>query len=158
MNTKRKKYIVIIVLIAAAVATAVLGLIAPNYIDNLLIFMVGGAMCWIAVDTTVTTYGCREKVTALFVDYGFEQYKAHVTSSPIFTYTYRGRQYTEESAECLSQRYALKHFRKGATYTVYISAKNPALVKIGRRMRLWDALLLLLGLAVMTLSVVSVFL
>ena len=130
---------------------------APTYLDNYLILIVGGIMCALAIVTTADTYRCKEQVSATLVNYGFEQFKAHVTSSPIFTYRYQGQIYTTACAEVLSQRNVLKHYKEGETYTVWLCKKDPAFIKLKRRVRLFDILLFLLGLAIMALSIISVF-
>ncbi len=79
--------------------------LVPACFDNFLIFLAGCILCWISTRLMVDTYRCKEKVSAKLIDYGFEQFKAHVTSSPVFTYEYQGKTYKTSSTECLSQRY-----------------------------------------------------
>lgn len=126
-----------------------------EYIDNILIFLLGAIMCYIAIDTTIATYRCREQVSAVMISYGFERFKAHVVCSPIFRYTYQGKEYAEQAAESFSRRYALKHFREGESYTVYLSAQKPAFFKTRRRVRVFDVALCLSGVALIDLAVVT---
>ena len=129
-----------------------------TYWKSFWLFVVGSIMCWCSINIMITTYRCKEKVSAILVNYGFEQFKAHITSSPIFTYEYKGKTYTTKCADCLSQRYVLRHYKEGETYTIYLDEKNPSFIKPIRRIRLFDIILFLLGLTVIILSIVSVFL
>lgn len=114
-------------------------------------------MCLVSVITTVSTYRCKTSVPAILVSYGFEQFKAHITSSPILTYSFQGKTYTTSCDETFSQRYVLKHYEEGKTYTAYLCEKNPSFIKLERRIRPFDLGLFLLGLAIMTLSIVTIF-
>ena len=127
--------------------------LAPAYFDNFLIFWIGCSLCWISIRPIVATYRCKEKASAKLIDYGFEQFKAHLTSSPVFTYEYQGKVYRTSAAECLSQRYALKHFKEGEIYTIYFSKGNPSFIKLSRSVRPVDIILLIIGMAMVILSV-----
>ncbi len=130
---------------------------APSYIEDFLVFILGIVILSNAVTLILKTYRCKERVSALLVDYGFEQYKAHITSSPLFKYTYQGKEYTQNAAECLSQRYVLKHFKEGEMYIVYISPQNPTFLKIKRHIRIFDLILCLFGAAMIISSILSIF-
>lgn len=120
--------------------------LAPTYLDNYLIFIVGSVMCTLAIVTTAATYKCNKQVPATLVSYNFEQFKAHITSSPVFTYRYQGQTYTTACAEALSQRYVLKHYKEGEAYTVWLCEDNPTFIKLNRRVRLFDIIVFCLAL------------
>ena len=107
--------------------------------------------------TTIDTYRCKIQVSATLVSYGFEQFKAHTTSSPILTYCFQGKTYTTACAEIFSQRYVLKHYEQGKAYTAYLCEKNPSFIKLKRGIRPFDLGLFLLGLAIMALSIITIF-
>lgn len=157
-DKKRKYYFIGAGVLLFTVGMALLSFLAPAYLESFLIFSVGATMCGMSVSITADTYRCKEKVSAVMVDYGLEQFKAHVTSTPIFTYQYQGIAYTTKCAESLSQKYVLQHYRVGEVYAVYLSPKNPSFIKLTRRIRLFDAVLLLLGLAAVVLSIEAAFL
>ncbi len=157
-NNKRKYYFIGAVLFLLATCAVLIYFLAPTYLGSFFVFVVGGVMCWCSISIMIATYSCKEKVSAILVNYGFEQFKAHITSSPIFTYKYKGKTYTTKCADCLSQKYVLKHYKEGETYTIYLSEGNPSFIKPIRRIRLFDIILFLLGLTIIILSIVSVFL
>ena len=157
MKNKRKYWLIGVGVFLFAVCTLLIYILAPAYLDVFLFFFVGCVLCAVAIDLIVITYSCKEKVFAVLVDYGFEQFKAHVTSSPIFTYQYQGKTYTTSSAECLSQRYVLKHYKEGETYTIYISPKNPSFFKMQRKIHIINIALFLIGSALVILSIYSAF-
>ena len=80
----------------------VLYFVAFNDIESFSLFTIGIVVLIFGVALILNTHRCKEKISALLVDYGFEQYKAHITSSPIFKYTYQGKEYTQKAAESLS--------------------------------------------------------
>ena len=131
--------------------------LAPTYLGNYLMCIVGSIMCLLAALTTVDTYRCKIQVSATLVSYGFEQFKAHTTSSPILTYRFQEKTYTTACAEIFSQRYVLKHYEEGKVYTAYLCEKNPSFIKLKRRIRLFDLGMFLLGLAMIALSILSIF-
>ena len=158
MNRITKSIIAGTALLLLITGAILIDVLAPAYLDNYLVFIVGGVLCALAISTTVDTYQCTQRVSATLVSFGFEQFKAHITSSPVFTYQYQGQTYTASCAECLSQRYVLKHYKEGESYTIYLSPKNPTWIKSQRKIRIFDVVLCLIGCAMMTLSVISVFL
>ena len=91
-------------------------------------------------------------------DYGFEQYKAHITSSPIFTYRYKEQNDETKSAECFSRRYVLKRYKEGESYTIYLSKKDPSFIKITRRVHMLEIVLFIIGLTFMIISIIEYFL
>lgn len=131
--------------------------LAPTYLGNYLICIVGGIMCLLATVNTIDTYRCKIQVSAILISYNFEQFKAHTSSSPVLTYHFQGKTYTTACAEIFSQRYVLKHYEQGKAYTAYLCEKNPSFIKLKRRIRPFDLGLFLLGLAIMTLSIVTIF-
>lgn len=155
-SKRRNYYFIGVGLVLLAIGIALLHFFAPAYTESVVAFLVGGIMCGVAISIIAVTCNCKERVAAVLIDYGFEQFKAHITSSPIFTYRYQGKIYTTKSAECLSQRYVLKHYKKGKSYTIYISSKDPSIIKLTRRVRMHELLLFMLGLAIMILSIVSI--
>ena len=157
-NNKRKYYLIGSGLFLLIVCVCLIYFLAPTYLENFLISVVGGIMCWCSISMTTTTYRCKEKVSAKLINYGFEQFKAHTTSSPVFTYQHQGKTYTTSAAECLSRRYVLKHYKEGETYTIYISEKDPSFIKTRRHIRIFDLVLFLVGLVIIVLSIVSIFL
>jgi hypothetical protein len=158
MKSKRKYYFIGTVIFLFVLATILICIFMPEYLDSFLVFTVGCVLCGVAIVLTVDTYSCKEKVSAVFINYGFEQFKAHITSSPVFTYQYQGKTYTSSAAECLSQRYVLKHYKEGEIYTIYVSEKDPSLIKTRRHIRIFDLALFLVGVVIIVLSVVSIFL
>ena len=158
MKNKQKYYFIVAGVVLFAICTILLYILAPSYLDNFFVFAVGCVLCSVAVDLTVNTYACKEKVSAVFINYGFEQFKAHITSSPVFTYQYQGKTYTSSAAECLSQRYVLKHYKEGESYTIYIFEKDPSFIKTRRHIRIFDLVLFLVGLVIIVLSIISIFL
>ena len=157
MKNKRKYWLIGVGVFLFAVCTLLIYTLALAYLDVFLVFFVGCVLCAVAIDLIVKTYSCKEKVFAVLVDYGFEQFKAHVTSSPIFTYQYQGKTYTTSSAECLSQRYVLRHYKEGETYTIYISPQNPSFFKTQRKIRIFDIALFLIGSAIAIFSIYIAF-
>ena len=158
MKNKRKYWLIGVGVFLFAVCTLLIYILAPAYLDVFLVFFVGCVLCAVAIiDLIVITYSCKEKVFAVLVDYGFERFKAHVTSLPIFTYQYQGKTYTTSSAVCLSQRYVLKHYKEGETYTIYISPKNPSWFQTQRKIRIFDIALFLIGSAIAILSIYIAF-
>ena len=91
------------------------------------------------------------------VSYGFEQFKAHITSSPIFTYTYEGKIYKGSAAESLSQKYALKHYKEGETYTVYLMKKNPKYFKLSRKIHALELSLFAIGVSLIVAGATLLF-
>ena len=158
MKSKRKYYFIGFGIVLLALAAFLLYFLAPVYLDSFFLFAVGCILCGSAVSLVISTYRCKEKVTAVLTDYGFEQFKAHVTSHPTFTYQYERRIYTTTAAESFSQRYILKNFKKGEAYAIYVSPQNPSFIKIRRQIRIFDILLFSFGLAAIVFSIVSVFL
>lgn len=140
-----------------AVGALLFLLLAPTYLGNYLICIVGGIMCLLATVNTIDTYRCKIQVSAILISYNFEQFKAHTTSSPILTYCFQGKTYTTACAEIFSQRYVLKHYEQGKAYTAYLCEKDPSFIKLKRSIRPFDLGLFLLGLAIMTLSIVTIF-
>ena len=157
MKSKRKYWFIGVGVVLFAICTFLVYIFAPAYLDVFLFFAVGCVICVAAISLIVLTFSCKEKVSAVLVNYGFEQFKAHITSSPIFTYQYQGKTYTTSSAECLSRRYVLKHYKEGETYTIYISPKNPSFFKTQRKIRIFDIALFLIGLAIVILSIYFAF-
>ena len=158
MKSITKTIVISIILLFFIIGAILVYFLAPTYLDNYLIFIVGGIMCTLAIVTTVSTYRCNKQVPATLINYNFEQFKAHVTSSPIFTYQHQGNTYTTSVAEALSQRYILKHYEEGEIYTVWLCENNPTFIKLNRRVRLFDIVVFLLGLALMALSIAAIFL
>ncbi|MBQ8848800.1 MAG: hypothetical protein IJ011_00530 [Clostridia bacterium] len=143
----------------SGVIIAVLGItifavqyLTPDYTENFIIFTVGAVICSIAVNFIVITYSCNERVSATMIDYGFKRYKAHIISSPIFTYRYNGTLYKENAAQSFSGRYVLKHYKEGETYTVYLNKKHPDFFKVTRRIHMFEGIMFLIGFAIMLLS------
>ncbi len=153
---KFNKYISICSIIVFVVLT-IICLFAFGIIKDTMVFIIGSIILGIGVLLIFKTIQCGEKVSALLVDYGFEQYKAHITSSPLFKYTYQGEEHTENASECLSQRYVLKHFKEGEIYTVYISPQNPSFLKINKHISIFDLILCLFGVAIIISSTLSIF-
>ena len=157
MKNKRKYWLIGVGVFLFAVCTLLIYILAPAYLDVFLLFFVGCVLCAVAIDLIVITYSFKEKVFAVLVGYGFERFKAHISSSPIFTYQYQGKTYTTSAAECLSLRYVLKHYKEGETYTIYISPKNPSIFITQRKIRIFDIALFLIGSAIAILSIYIAF-
>ena len=155
---KAKTVFVAILMILIVIAAIVLHIFLPDYTDSFIVFIIGILMCIAAVSIMIDSYHCKTKVSAILMDYGFEQFKAHVTSSPVFSYSYQGKSYTEPSRESLSQRYVLKHYKEGQAYDIYISAKDPTCIKLTQRIRAFELILFIIGLCMVALSIYSLFL
>ncbi len=155
---KAKTVFVAILMILIVIAAIVLHIFLPDYTDSFIVFIIGILMCIAAVSIMIDSYHCKTKVSAILMDYGFEQFKAHLTSSPVFSYSYQGKSYTESCLESLSQRYVLKHYKEGQTYDIYISAKDPTCIKLTRRIRAFELILFIIGLCMVALSIYSLFL
>jgi len=138
-----------------AVCAILLYILAPNYLDHFLLFSFGFVLCGVAIEIMKDTYSCKEKVSAVLVDYGYGQIKSHRICSPVFTYQYQGKTYT--SVDVCSQRYALTHYKKGETYTIYLSPQNPSLISLQRKISIFVIALFLIGLTIMILSIWSIF-
>ena len=155
---KPKLYFVLSAAILNAVAIIVLHIFLPEYRDRFIVFCVGVLMCIVAVSAMIDSYHCKTKVSAVLIDYGFEQFKAHITSYPIFTYRYQDKIYTEACKEALSPRYVVNHYKKDETYSIYVSVKDPTYIKLSRRVRVFDLGMLIMGLCFVALSVYSLLL
>ena len=81
---KAKTVFVAILMILIVISAIVLHIFLPDYTDSFLVFIIGILMCIAAVSIMIDSYNCKTKVSAILMDYGFEQFKAHVTSSPVF--------------------------------------------------------------------------
>lgn len=155
---KKVNLLVEAILIALIVITTiVLHIFSPDYRNLFIGFIIGALMCVAAASIMIDSYHCKIKVTAVLMDYGFEQYKAHITSSPVFSYSYQGKSYTETSRESLSQRYVLKHYKEGQTYNIYISTKDPTCIKLTRRIRMFELVMFIIGLFIVALSIYALF-
>ena len=153
---KKSKIVFWVLLLLGAVAvTAIWQILLPNETDAMVVFLVGTLLCAWAASCMLERYRCKIKVTALFVDYGFEQYKAHLKSFPILSYRYGEKAYTETCGEALSQGYVLQHYKKGERYDIWLSAKDPTRIVLTRRIRISELLTLLLGLSCVALSLFS---
>ncbi len=152
---KHKLIFIVSLVILSVVAVIVLENHAPYYKESVVGFAVGGYLCYLAISIMIATYRCKIKVSATMVDYGFHQFKGHLSSSPIFIYSYQGKSYRQSCWEALSQRYVLKHYKEGDKYDVYISAKNPTCIKLARRVRLFELALLAIGIFILAASVYS---
>ena len=139
-------------------AAAVLHIFLPAYRNAFVVFAIGVLLCVRAASMMMDSFHSTVKVSAVLTDYGFERFKSHVTSSPVFSYRYQGKAYTETSREVLSPRYAIKHYKKGEIYDIWVSAKNPTCIKLTRRIRLLESVMLAIGLGLVAASVWSLFL
>lgn len=126
-------------------------------VEYVIVLIIGVILCAVSVSIAVTTFRCKEKVSAVMVSYGFEQFKAHITSSPIFTYTYEGKIYKGSAAESLSQKYALKHYKEGETYTVYLMKKNPKYFKLSRKIHALELSLFAIGVSLIVAGATLLF-
>lgn len=156
---KKRNVVLAVSAVVSMIATVLLlHLFAPAYRDSFIVFAVGVILCVVAISQLLLFRSCKVKVCAIMTDYGFEQFKAHVISSPTFTYEYGGKTYTGSCCDSLSQRYVLKHYRIGEAYEIYLSKKDPAIFKAAKRIRVFACLMLASGVGIMGLSVYSVFL
>ncbi len=155
---KKTKLVFVILFVVSLIATALLlHVFAPAYRDSFIVFAVGAILCVVAISQMLLFRSCKVKVHAVMVDYGFEQFKAHLISSPTFTYEYAGKTYTGSCMDSLSQRYVCKHYRIGESYEIYLSQKDPAIFKAAKRVRIFACLMLAFGAGIMGLSVYSAF-
>ena len=74
MKNKRKYWLIGVGVFLFAVCTLLIYILAPAYLDVFLVFFVGCVLCAVSIDLIVITYSCKEKVFAVLVDYGFEQF------------------------------------------------------------------------------------
>lgn len=139
-------------------AAAVLHIFLPDYRNAFIVFALGVFMCVKAISIMMDSYRSTVKVSAVLTDYGFERFKAHVTCSPVFSYRYQGKAYTETSREVLSSGYVLRHYKKGQIYDIVVSEKDPTCIKLARRIRLFESVMLAMGLGFVAVSVWSLFL
>jgi hypothetical protein len=158
VKNKLKYFLIGAGIVLLAVCVLLLHILAPDYLNNFLVFSVGFAACWLAVSNVKDTYSCKEKVSAVLVDYGLGRFKAHLHSYPSFKFRYKGKIYTSSATDCSSPRYVFKHYKKWNTYTIYVCPENPALIRMERKLRFSDIALFLFGLTFMFLSVWAIFL
>ena len=155
---KKSKIVFWALLLLCAVAVIVCWQIfLSNHTDEVVVFLVGTLLCAWAVSCMLDRHRCRIKVSALLVDYGFEQFKAHIKSYPIFSYQYGDKTYTESCGEAFSQGYVLKHYKKGKRYDIWLSKKDPTCFLLTRRIRLSEFVMLFIGLLGVVLPLFSLF-
>lgn len=157
-HKRRVYYAVGVGLLLVGVTAIVLQYLAPDYTAPFILCCLGIYICSAEIDSIVTTYRCNQPVSAVMTDYGFEQYRGHTTSSPVFKYHYNGKDYETKAAESYFPRHVVKHYEKGGTYTIYLSDKNPSLIKMERRVHLVEIIFFLIGLTFILLPIAAVFL
>lgn len=121
----------------------------PNR-DQYLLFiigaMIGGMFILIAINNLASVFQCRAEVKGKYC--GYRTYyggKGQSSHAPVFTYTYNGRTYHEQSTQNASLQLLDKEMVQGEMYTIYVNERHPNVFVLKKKVRFSDVMLLFFG-------------
>lgn len=106
-------------------------------------FGLGLTIMLIGLEGVMSIAKCSEKVTGKFVDYIVEKNYCY----PIFQYEFNEKTYEQSSVQYIWRTNAFGMFERDFQYDIYISPRNPKLILFVKKIRTFDIIMILIGLA-----------
>ena len=88
---------------------------------------------------------CSRRISARYDGAQAYRVKLHTAYTPLFSFTYEGKHYSNTTGEGFSAGKLNKRFQKGKSYPIYINPKNPNSLCVSRIITFEWILLILLG-------------
>ena len=87
----------------------------------------------------------KNKVDATYVG---STYTSGRLYSPMFQYHFNGKKYKQSEGKTYRQSFIERQFIMNNVYPIYVSSKNPAYFTISRKVRSYDIITILFGIAI----------